>query len=83
MLNNFDKSAGIARTIKWLSATLSAKRGLPMVIAVGLTLISLIVHIVYAMTGSVFIGIIGFTLFHVAMIVGFVGVLLSEPLGRG
>lgn len=83
MLNNLDKSEAVSRAIRWLSTTLSARRGLPMIAAIGLTIFSLLVHIVFALTGNALIGICGFGLLHIAIIVGFVGALLAEPLGRG
>ena len=78
-----DNSPGLSSLIKRLSATLAAERGVPVMGAIAFTILSLIVHIIWIVTGSVWVGIIGFVLLHVAIFVGFLGVLLSEPLGRG
>ncbi len=83
MIKALDRSARLSAFIKWISHTLAAQRGLPIVIAIGLTLLSLIVHIVYAVTGNEVIGVIGFLILHIAILIGFFGVLLVEPLGRG
>jgi hypothetical protein len=78
-----DRSPRLKDLIKWLSTTLAAKRGLPLIGAIAFTIISLVVHIVAALSGSVFLGICGMTILHLGIIIGFLGVLLAEPLGRG
>ena len=78
-----DESPRLSRWIQWLSDNLAAQRGLPVMIAIGFTLLSLIVHIIWLASGNVWIGVIGFILLHVAILIGFLGVLLAEPLGRG
>ncbi len=83
MIRALDRSARLSALIKWLSHGLAAKRGLPVVTAIALTVISLIVHIVWVQTGNAVVGIIGFVILHLAILIGFLGVLLSEPLGRG
>ncbi len=83
MIKTLDRSARLSAFIKWLSHTLAVQRGLPIVLALGLTLLSLIVHIVWVATNNAVVGIIGFVILHVAILVGFFGVLLVEPLGRG
>ena len=79
----FDRSPRIKDLIKWLSTTLAAKRGLPLMGAILFTVISLFVHIFAALTGSVLLSICGFTVLHIAILMGFIGILLAEPLGRG
>jgi hypothetical protein len=81
--NKLNRSERLSRLIAWLSATLAAQRGLPVILAIVLTVLSLIVHIAWIATGSTFVGICGFGLLHLAILVGFLGVLLAEPLGRG
>jgi hypothetical protein len=69
--------------IKGLSTWLAAQRGLPVIAALVMTLLSLIIHVVWVLTGSVIVGLCGFGLLHLAIMIGFIGVLLAEPLGRG
>ncbi len=83
MIKALDRSARLSALIQWLSHTLAAQRGLPIVVAIGLTLLSLIVHIIWIATNNAVIGIIGFVLLHLAILIGFFGTLLVEPLGRG
>ncbi len=83
MIKALDRSARFSALTKRVTHTLAAQRGLPIVIAIGLTLLSLIVHIFWIATNNAVIGIIGFIILHVAILVGFFGVLLVEPLGRG
>jgi hypothetical protein len=79
----FDQSPRISNSIKWLSVWLSSKRGLPVLGAIVLTVFSLIVHIVAALSGNTLVLICGFSILHIAILIGFLGVLLAEPLGRG
>jgi hypothetical protein len=79
----FDRSPAIRELLKWLSTSLASRRGLPIIAAIALTVVSLVVHLVAALGGSVLLSICGFTLLHVAILIGFIGILLAEPLGRG
>jgi hypothetical protein len=81
--NFFDRSLAIKNLIKWLSTSLASKRGLPVLGAIVLTVVSLIVHLIAAVSGNLIVGICGFSLLHIAILIGFLGVLLAEPLGRG
>jgi len=69
--------------LKWFRTKLPAQRGLMVLGAIGLTILSLIVHIMYLVSGSAIVGLCGFTLLHVAVLTGFFGLLLAEALGRG
>jgi hypothetical protein len=80
---SLDESPRLRELIKWLSNTLAAQRGLPIMTAVGLTVLSLIVHLLWIATNNVWIGVIGFLLLHIAIITALLGILLAEPLGRG
>ncbi len=83
MIKALDRSARLSAFIQRLSHTLASQRGLPIVAAMLLTLLSLIVHAVWIATNNPVVGIIGFVILHIAILVGFFGVLLVEPLGRG
>ncbi len=84
LYERLDRSPRAADLIKRLSARLSRQRGLPIMIAVFLTLLSLIVHLVMALIpNNTLLMICGFSLLHVAIIVGLFGIMLAEPLGRG
>ena len=82
--DRIDKSPEFLEFTKQITTWLSQQRGVPMLVAIGLTLLSLIVHIVLAFVpNSVLLSLIAFILLHVAILVGFVGMVLAEPLGRG
>jgi hypothetical protein len=81
--NFFDRSLRIKNLIKWLSTSLASRRGLPVLSAIVLTVISLIVHIIAVISGNQIVSLCGFSLLHIAILIGFLGVLLAEPLGRG
>ncbi|MBX3086066.1 MAG: hypothetical protein KF716_30810 [Anaerolineae bacterium] len=83
MFDRLDHSERLSRLITWLSKTLAERRGLPVIVAIGMTVVSLIVHLLWVITGNVLIGVCGFGLLHLAILIGFVGVLLADPLGRG
>jgi phosphotransferase system glucose/maltose/N-acetylglucosamine-specific IIC component len=83
VLQQLDRSERLSKLITWLSKTISAQRGLPVVVAIAMTVVSLIVHALWIVTGSALIGLCGFGVLHLAILIGFLGVLLADPLGRG
>ena len=82
MMNRLDRSERLSALIEALSHGLAARRGLPIIAAIALTAFSLLVHLVAALSGNTLVSICGFVLLHVAILAGFLGVLLAEPLGR-
>lgn len=78
-----DRAGWLSALLKWFRVNLPPRRGMLVLAAIGLTLISLCVHVAWLATGSVWVGVCGFGLLHIAIIVGFVGLLLAEALGRG
>jgi len=83
LYRSLDQSQRIKELIKWLSSWLAAQRGLPVMAAIGLTVISFIVNILWVVSGSALVGLCGFAFLHLAILIGLVGVLLADPLGRG
>jgi hypothetical protein len=81
--NWLDSSPRLKDLIKWLSATLAVQRGLPVLFGILMTIISFIIHIVAAFTSNLGILICGAAVLHIGILVGFFGVLLIDPLGRG
>ena len=82
-MRQLDRSERIKSLIKWLSTSLASRRGLPVLVAILLTAISLIVHIVAVISGNTLITLCGFVVLHLAVFVGLLGTLLADPLGRG
>jgi uncharacterized membrane protein len=84
LYKQIDHSKWLADALQNLSSGLAQRRGLPLLIAIGLAILSLIVHLVLAFVpNSVILSILAFVLLHAAILVGLIGVLLSEPVGRG
>ncbi len=83
MFRGIDRSARLTGLVKRLSTGLSRRRGLPLLVAVGLTILSLIVHLFLAFAYTPALAACAYTLLHLAILAGFIGVLLIEPLGRG
>jgi hypothetical protein len=79
-----DRSPRLANYLQAMSGGLSRRRGLPILIAIGLTVLSLLVHLILAFApSSAFLAVVAFVLLHAAILVGLIGVLLAEPVGRG
>lgn len=84
MFKGIDNSPQVAVFIKNLSAWLSKRRGLPLLVGIVLTVVSLILHLIAALVPTS--GVLLFcanTVLHIAILFGFIGILLWEPLGRG
>ncbi|MCC7450412.1 MAG: hypothetical protein IT324_23535 [Anaerolineae bacterium] len=82
LYRSLDQSPRLKELLKWLSLWLAAKRGLPVMAAIGLTVISLIVNILWVVSGNALVGLCGFAFLHLAILMGLVGVLFADPLGR-
>ncbi len=84
LLNSLDRARWLAVVLNWFRVNIPPRRGILILIAVGLLVASLIVHIAYLASNlNVWLGLCGFLLLHVGLITGFLGVLLSEALGKG
>lgn len=91
MFRWIDKNQTLAGVLGWVSKTLAYQRGLPMVIGVGLIILSWVV------TGIVMLIIVSAsgvedvwlllclpaTLLHLGVLVGLIGLMMSVPLGQG
>lgn len=83
LYHRLDEAGWLMRLLKWFRETLPARRGLLTLGAIGVTILSLGVHILWLATGSVLAALCGVLLLHGAIILGFFGLLLAEALGRG
>lgn len=84
LLRSLDRALWLANFLNWFRVNIPPRRGILIVLAVLLLALSLIVHLVYFASGqNVWLGVCGFSLLHIALIIGFLGVLLSEALGKG
>ncbi|HML20143.1 MAG TPA: hypothetical protein PKD09_00745 [Aggregatilinea sp.] len=86
-----DRSPALGRLIGRASSSMATQRGLLLMIGVGLLLLSLVMHgvvlVIMVLAGGFGAGLywlcIPFALFHVAVLVSFVGIMLATPLGQG
>ena len=83
LLNWLDRLPQIKALIKWLSATLAAQRGLPLIVAIVFIVISLLLHIWAAVSHNEIVMLCADSVLHIGLLIGLIGVLLAAPLGRG
>lgn len=84
IVRGIDQAKWLRNLLIWFRTHLPARRGLLLLGAIGLTLLSLIVHILYLASAlNPWLGLCGFLVLHVALLLGFLGVLIAEALGRG
>jgi hypothetical protein len=83
-MKQVDQSPRLTEYIKKLSAWLARRRGAPIMLAVVLTIVSLLLHLLAMLLPDARLLLAcGFTLLHVGIIIGLIGILLIEPLGQG
>lgn len=78
-----NRSRALGRILSFFSLRLAHYRGLPILLGVVFAIVSWLLHLIAYMTGSGAWQVIAFTVLHLALISGFLGILLAEPLGRG
>ncbi|MBZ0304599.1 MAG: hypothetical protein K8I82_00895 [Anaerolineae bacterium] len=91
MLRLFDKNKSFARFLNIFSKTLAYQRGLLMIIGVALTVVSWLVMgiVLIAIVSDAEVEDIWYllclpgSLLHLAVLVGFIGVMMVIPLGQG
>ncbi|GAB4527607.1 MAG: hypothetical protein Kow0063_03060 [Anaerolineae bacterium] len=82
LIDRLNRSRALGNLISFASTRLAHYRGVPILIGVVLSLVSFAVHVVAAVTQDTGWSIAAFTVLHVGIFVGFLGILLAEPLGR-
>ncbi|MCD4687258.1 MAG: hypothetical protein K8S97_15120 [Anaerolineae bacterium] len=91
MLARVDESDKLSDLINTLSSSMATQRGLLVMIGTGVVLSSLIAHgliLIIMVTTSDFGRYlywlcIPFTMLHIGVLIGFVGIMLAVPLGQG
>lgn len=83
LLDMLNRSTALNNLINFFSTRLAHYRGVPILVGVVLIVVSIIVHLIAALTNSTGWYIVAFTVLHAAIFIGLVGVLLAEPLGKG
>jgi hypothetical protein len=78
-----DESPRVSALLNWFRVKLPARRGLMLLMAIAVSALSLLIHVLWILTGSALFALCGIFLLHGALIGGFFGILLAEALGRG
>jgi hypothetical protein len=82
MFRQIDRSPLLSRTFENITAGLAKQRGLLAVVGVVLVIVSFIVHLISMALPHPALLLIWSITHHTGLILGFIGVLLLEPLGR-
>ena len=83
LANRINRSKALNRLITFLSVRLAHYRGVPILIGVVLAILSWPLHLIAILTGLTGWYIAAFSILHLAIIFGLVGILMAEPLGKG
>jgi hypothetical protein len=82
MFKRVDQSPRIARLLENLSAGLAKRRGLPIVIGIGLIILAFIAALFNLIAPAPFWQCVWVFALHIGLIAALIGVVMSEPLGR-
>ena len=82
IFRSVDRSPRLAKMIANLSTLMARQRGLPVVIGIGLIILSLIVQLINVAVHSPILQAVGIIMEHGGILAGLIGLLLAEPLGK-
>ncbi len=82
MFKRIDESKFLSNLVQQLSEGLARQRGLPVIIGIGLLIISLIVNSINAFAGSEALELLGVVIHHLGVLIALIGLLLANPLGK-
>jgi hypothetical protein len=82
MFKRVDESNWLANRIASLSEFMAKRRGLPVVIGIGLVIISFALQLVDVYVDSQLLHLIGVITLNVGILTALIGLLLAEPLGK-
>lgn len=83
LAETLNRSERLGRLITFVSGYLANYRGLPILLGIGFTLLSLLLQLSGFLLGVFSLVIAGVIILHLGIIVAYVGILLAEPLGKG
>ena len=82
MFRPIDRSTKLAKLIANLSEFMAKRRGLPVVIGIGLVIISFVIQILDVYSTSQVLHLVGVITLNMGILTALIGLLLSEPLGK-
>jgi hypothetical protein len=81
MLKKIDKSKFLNNLLQTVSNTVAAQRGLPVVIGIGLIILSLIIQSINVFTETNFLELVGVLVHHLGLLTALIGLVMSNALG--
>jgi len=82
MFKRINESEALAKFIANLSEFMSKRRGLPVVIGIGIVIVSFVLQIFDVYSDSQLLELISVITLNVGILTALIGLLLSEPLGK-
>ncbi|MBZ0282763.1 MAG: hypothetical protein K8L97_18625 [Anaerolineae bacterium] len=82
MFKRINESEALAKFIANLSEFMSKRRGLPVVIGIGIVIISFVIQIMDVYSDSQLLQLIGVVSLNIGILTALIGLLLSDPLGK-
>lgn len=82
MFKRINESEALAKFIANLSEFMSKRRGLPVVIGIGIVIVSFVLQIFDVYSDSQLLELISVVTLNVGILTALIGLLLSEPLGK-
>ncbi|KXK22531.1 MAG: hypothetical protein UZ15_CFX003000992 [Chloroflexi bacterium OLB15] len=82
MFKRIDQSSRFGRMLESLSSGLAKRRGLPIIIGIGLVIVAFIAQILNLLAPSSFWEWLWAISLHVGLITALIGIVVAEPLGR-
>lgn len=82
MFKRIDESNWLAKRIANLSEFMAKRRGLPVVIGIGLVIVSFVLQLIDVYASSQLLHLISVVTLNVGILTALIGLLLAEPLGK-
>ena len=82
MFKRIDQSSLLAKFIAFISEFLAKRRGLPVILGIGLVIISFAIQLIDVYAESRLLHLTGIIFQDVGILLALIGLLLSEPLGK-
>lgn len=82
MFKRIDQSSRFGRMLESLSSGLAKRRGLPIIIGIGLVIMAFVAQILNLIAPSNFWEWVWAITLHVGLITALIGIVVAEPLGR-
>ena len=82
MFKRIDESSWLANRIARFSEFMARRRGLPVVIGIGLVIISFVLQLVDVYATSQVLHLVGVITLNIGILIALIGLLLADPLGK-